>query len=266
MTSAYLHGSDPEEQERLARQHRYVGGIRFLPELAAGMSALDVGCGPGLVLCDIAPLLAPGRAVGIDSASPQIEAASRRAAQQKLANVELHVGQAASLPFADGTFDLAYCRVLLEHVADPVGVLTEMARVTRPGGLVVACECLIGCCSHSDPATPAAERAFAALYELQRLRGQTPDVASELEGLFAAAGLVEVEADALEACLEEPEDIRGYALGGATLLRASEADLLSEGLLSQSELSAALADYERLCASDGARAFFNLRRVRAIRS
>jgi SAM-dependent methyltransferase len=49
-------------------------------------------------------------------------------------------GDAHHLDFPDATFDLAYTRYVLEHVADPRQVLREMRRVTRSGGRVAACE------------------------------------------------------------------------------------------------------------------------------
>jgi ubiquinone/menaquinone biosynthesis C-methylase UbiE len=49
-------------------------------------------------------------------------------------------GNAQSLPFADNTFDLTYCRFVLMHLSDPLRAITEMVRVTKPGGMVVAHE------------------------------------------------------------------------------------------------------------------------------
>ncbi|MGE0336902.1 MAG: methyltransferase domain-containing protein [Gammaproteobacteria bacterium] len=49
------------------------------------------------------------------------------------ANVDL-VGDAAAIPFADDTFDAVYSLAVLEHVSDPVRVVSEMRRVLKPGG------------------------------------------------------------------------------------------------------------------------------------
>lgn len=46
-------------------------------------------------------------------------------------------GWADALPFADGTFDASFCKGALDHFDDPEAAIAEMARVTRPGGLVV---------------------------------------------------------------------------------------------------------------------------------
>ncbi len=63
-------------------------------------------------------------------------------------NVGLHTGSwvtdgidlvcdIAEMPAGDGAFDAVLCSEVLEHVADPVRVLKELARVTRPGGVLV---------------------------------------------------------------------------------------------------------------------------------
>ena len=50
------------------------------------------------------------------------------------------VADAKTLPFPDASFDLVTCQTLLIHLADPSAVIAEMARVARPGGLVLAAE------------------------------------------------------------------------------------------------------------------------------
>jgi ubiquinone/menaquinone biosynthesis C-methylase UbiE len=55
-------------------------------------------------------------------------------------NVRYVQGEGHSLEFADGSFDPVWLVILLERVSDPAKVLTEMRRVTRQGGRVVACE------------------------------------------------------------------------------------------------------------------------------
>jgi ubiquinone/menaquinone biosynthesis C-methylase UbiE len=123
-------------------QERYVANRdarRFLPFLlpyvSPGMDVLDVGCGVGSIALDLAPALAPGRVVGIDADSEQIETARRSAAERGIENIEFVTSSVYELPFAEATFDVVYANAVLMYVRDQVRALAEMRRVLRPAGL-----------------------------------------------------------------------------------------------------------------------------------
>ena len=61
------------------------------------------------------------------------------ACRERLAGVEVQVATAEDLPYPDGTFDAALAQLVVHFMSDPVAGLTEMRRVTRPGGSVAAC-------------------------------------------------------------------------------------------------------------------------------
>ena len=90
---------------------------------------LEVGCGTGLILQRLARKAR--RAVGVDLSPGMLEVARKR-------GLDVHVADACDLPFDDETFDLACSFKVLAHVPDTSKALAEMARVTRPGGSVVA--------------------------------------------------------------------------------------------------------------------------------
>ena len=89
-------------------------------------SILDIGCGEGVLTLRWAQELAPAKVVGLDLPDPKLEA---EWAQRRRDNLEFRSGEAESLPFADGEYDLLAAIETLEHVGDPERVLTEMARV-----------------------------------------------------------------------------------------------------------------------------------------
>ena len=64
---------------------------------------------------------------------------SSRPPGQRHPGVDVRDGAAESLPWPDGTFDRALAQLVVHFMADPVGAIREMARVTRPGGVVAAC-------------------------------------------------------------------------------------------------------------------------------
>ncbi len=71
---------------------------------------------------------------GVDPSKPFVEAARAKAPGARLA-----VAAAESLPFEDGTFDVTLSQLVVNFLSDPEGGLREMARVTRPGGVVAGC-------------------------------------------------------------------------------------------------------------------------------
>jgi ubiquinone/menaquinone biosynthesis C-methylase UbiE len=108
----------------------------FAPlRLRAGLRVLDVGCGTGDHLRIMAPLVAPGPAIGVDLSEALIACARRRTGPG-LDHVCFQVGDAGELPLADGAFDRVVASQVLLHLADPWRAVAEMRRVLAPGGLL----------------------------------------------------------------------------------------------------------------------------------
>jgi len=104
---------------------------RFAP--APGLDVLDVGCGTGDMLRLLAPLVAPGRAVGIDISSTMIgEARARTAADSP--NVHFELGDIFDLRFEDRAFDRVMAGQVLVHLADPWTGLERLCRVLGSKG------------------------------------------------------------------------------------------------------------------------------------
>ena len=99
---------------------------------------LDVGCGPGNIALKIARRWPGVRVVGVDFSQNMILAARAAAASQQLtARTDFLAGDAKKLPFPDGAFDFVLSNSVLHHLQDPLGMLDEMARVVKPGGIVL---------------------------------------------------------------------------------------------------------------------------------
>ena len=103
----------------------------FLAPLAGTERALDSGCGAGAFAFALAPLVR--EVVGVDR-SAELIAAGRELAP---ANVTLVQGDAEALPYDYGEFDLTGCLRVLHHAQRPELIVSELARVTRPGGRVL---------------------------------------------------------------------------------------------------------------------------------
>lgn len=145
---------------------------------------LDVGCGPGMVTRDIAHLT-KGKVIAIDGSKEMIKVAKEVLKVYK--NVELRVGVAEKLPFEDNVFDIVTCNLLLMWANDPQKVVNEMARVTKPGGTILASlEPDYGGKLHW-PENPKVDPIFAG--KSIRTRGGDPHIGRKLRLLFVRAGL-----------------------------------------------------------------------------
>jgi ubiquinone/menaquinone biosynthesis C-methylase UbiE len=141
--SVYIHGTHPEEQQRLSLLNRVLNpaSLREL-NLAGNERILDCGSGLGQFTRDMARAVVPdGWVLGIERSPEQIEQArlfARAAGEEQL--VEFRQGDATQLRLRDeewGSFDVAHCRFVLEHLRDPLAAVRELVRVVKPGGRVV---------------------------------------------------------------------------------------------------------------------------------
>lgn len=101
----------------------------FVARFGTDKDVLEVGCGTGLVLARIAAFARSAR--GVDLSPGMLEHARQR-------GLDVREASATALPFPDATFDVTCSFKVLAHVKDIERALAEMARVTRPGGVVIA--------------------------------------------------------------------------------------------------------------------------------
>ena len=101
-------------------------------DLDTGTRVLDVACGTGIVARLAAEIVGEkGRVVGLDLNQAMLDVARRLGH-----SIEWRQGDAASLPFPDGSFDVVFCQAALMFFPDPTAAVGEMARVVDPKGTV----------------------------------------------------------------------------------------------------------------------------------
>jgi ubiquinone/menaquinone biosynthesis C-methylase UbiE len=173
-------------QSRLRRRFLRFAGVR------AGESVLEVGCGSGVVLRDLAALVGQrGEVVGIDRSRHAVAAARGFChAEPDHRVITIRMADGARLPFRAGRFDAALAVTVVLHVADPLALVVDMARVTRPGGRVGLQDQDFGTVAVTHPDRELTDRLMrgvaAHIYE-------EPYSGRRLPGLLRAAGLEHVK-------------------------------------------------------------------------
>jgi len=125
-------GTDPRQQYSFAARLALV--VEMLGPHPGDV--LDVGCGPGVMI--EAVVARGGRLTGIDLSAEMVgRARDRSRALRAEDRCRFVVGSAEGLPFEDAAFDAVTAMGVLEYVPDDARALREMARVVRPGGVVI---------------------------------------------------------------------------------------------------------------------------------
>ncbi len=176
---------------QLAPQMVELAGVR------AGQRVLDVGCGPGSLTAELGSRVGPAAVSAVDPSEPFVAAARARNP-----GTEVLQASAERLPFTAQAFDAALAQLVVHFMTDPVAGLTEMARVTRAGGVVAACVW-----DHAGGQGPlgvfwrAAHELDPTVHDESRLAGARE---GHLAELFEAAGLREILETTVSARLEHP--------------------------------------------------------------
>ncbi|MER7704961.1 methyltransferase domain-containing protein [Kitasatospora sp. NPDC097605] len=190
----YTHG----HQESVLRSHRsrtVENSAAYLRDrLKPGQAVLDIGCGPGTITADLAELVGPdGRVVAADTSGEVLETAAGFVAGRGLSNVVFEVADVHRLPYADGEFDVVHAHQVLQHVADPVGALRELRRVTASGG-VVAVRDVDYATMAWYPEVPELDRWLELYRRIARQNGGEPDAGRRLLSWAREAGFTDITA------------------------------------------------------------------------
>ena len=153
-----------------------------------GQRVLDVGCGPGALTRELVAVVGADHVAAVDPSHSFAEACRAR-----LPGVDVRIASAEELPFANATFDHALAQLVVNFMAGAKDGVTEMRRVTRPGGRVSAATwdyaSEMTFLRRFWDAAIATDAQAAAVDEAVTMRYCNPD---ELRDLLASTGLVDI--------------------------------------------------------------------------
>lgn len=151
-------------------------------DVQAGQRVLDVGCGPGALTAVLVERCGPSSVAAVDPSESFVAAA-----RERLPDVDVRRAGADALPFADDSFDATLAQLVVHFLPDPVAGLRELARVTRPGGVVAACVW-----DHAEGVGPLAPF-LAATADAHDESGLAGGRRGHLAQLFGQGGLHDVQ-------------------------------------------------------------------------
>ena len=187
----YTHG----HHESVLRSHTWRtaenSSAYLLPHLRPGQRLLDVGCGPGSITADLALLVAPGEAIGVDAAADVVAHAEEHARDLGIENLRFDVADLFALGFADASFDVIHLHQVLQHVEDPVAALVELRRVLDPEGVLAARDSDYGAFTWA-PDDPVLDRWLELYLALTARNGHDARIGPRLLGHADAAGFSDV--------------------------------------------------------------------------
>jgi ubiquinone/menaquinone biosynthesis C-methylase UbiE len=194
-TIGYVHGFTRDEQDRLYHQARFLEHRvhEGLP-LRRAKHLLEVGCGVG-AQTDILLRRHPDLHVtGIDASPTNLERAKTHVEQLPWAKgrADFVHGNAGAMEFGADSFDSAFLCWILEHVADPMLVLSETRRVLRQGSPIVITE-VMNATFFLEPYSPNTLSYWMAFNDRQLELGGDPFVGAKLGNLLQAVGYRDIE-------------------------------------------------------------------------
>ena len=258
----YIHGTAPSEQERLALLNRLTNPpfLSFLGEIE-GLAVLEVGSGLGILAAEASGRNQAGLTVGLEISADQIQAVKAF----RSSNLIFCRGDAHILPFRERSFDLVYCRYLLEHVRDPLRVLREMRRALKPGGRAMVQENNI-LINQFHPECPAFNRVWHAFVELQASLGGDALIGKKLFALFKEAGFRDIELSIQpEVHWHGSSGFRPWIQNLIGNVRSAESALAAIGFCSAQEIDSAIGELVALLGNERASAYFYWNRASGIR-
>ena len=211
-----------------------------------GWNCVDLGCGAMGILRPLSVRVGgAGEVVGVDADALQLAAARAYVQEEGLENVRILEQDAYRTALPGESFDFAHVRFLFAPVGRDDELLTELLRLTKPGGTIAVQEPDSSAWGYY-PQSPEWERLKEAILAAFRSGGGDFDAGRRTHQMLRRVGLEDIQVRAAVVALQGQHPYKRVPVQFATSLRKR---ILEAGILKESELDELVQDCERL-ASD----------------
>lgn len=191
----YLHGFSPMEQERLKKQARFGEHTIYRDvNFSNSKKLLEVGCGVGAQSEILLRRFPDIHLTGIDLNEAQLKAAENHLSHLPVAKgrYEIKKMDAGDMTFDSDSFDGAFLCWILEHVPNPLRILSEVRRVLKPGSTVYITE-VMNSSFFLEPYSPNVWKYWMAFNDYQYENAGDPFIGAKLGNMLSAVGFRQIE-------------------------------------------------------------------------
>ena len=250
----YVHGYNERESVRLEDQANTLSELLHYDSIfAKGSQILEAGCGTGAQTKTIAAKNPESKFISIDISESSLSIAKKTIDELGITNVEFQVGNIYDLKFPDELFDHIFVCFVLEHLSDPIKVLTLLKRVLKKGGSITLIEGDNGS-TYFHPHSNYALQAIDALVKLQSMTGGDALIGRKLYPLLVQSGFLNcsVSPRMVYADSSKPNLVEGFTKNTFTAMVEGIQDLaLKKGIIEKEIFNKGIEDLYRTTMEDG---------------
>lgn len=250
----YVHGYSEREALRLNDQAATLDEIIHNDSVFSPDSlVLEAGCGVGAQTKIIAVKNPDTNFISVDLSEDSIREAKGMVKSLDIDNVELRQADIYDLPFKDETFDSVIVCFVLEHLHNPVKALTELKRVLKNGGTLVAIEGDHGS-TFFYPESQFAHSSIDCQIQLQKQSGGNSNIGRELFPLMSSIGLsnVSVSPRMVYVDASRPQLVEGFIKNTFTaMIEGVHKKAVEHGIVDSSTFEKGIRDLYRTAEPDG---------------
>jgi ubiquinone/menaquinone biosynthesis C-methylase UbiE len=257
----YIHGTEGKEQERLAILNNLTNkSFLDFVKLRKDDRVLEVGSGLGLLAKELALRIPDGKVTGLEKSQKQL-----RLCPSSISNLTFIKGDAHNMPFKNNSFDVVYCRYILEHVANPLKVLNEVRRVLIKGGRLYVQENNI-LAIEMYPECPHFKKAWQKFALLQYELGGDALIGKKLYSLLKKCDFKKIELSAApEFHYYDSVTFVPWIENLIANIEGARKKLIEYKLLTEEEIKTAINELQNFITLDDASTYFYWNRASALR-